>query len=50
MILTEKLALQQKSYWEKFLNKGVITKSNSEEIYQIDKSIMEIVNGTFNKL
>ena len=50
MILTEKLALQQKSYWEKFLNKGVITKSNSEEIYQIDKSIMEIANGTFNKL
>lgn len=50
MILTEKLALQQKSYWEKFLNKGVITKSNSEEIYQIDKSIKEIANGTFNKL
>lgn len=43
MILTEKLALQQKSYWGKFLNKGVIIESNSAELYFEEENIEDFI-------
>lgn len=43
MILTEKLALQQKSYWEKFLDKEVIIESNSAELYFEEENIEDFI-------
>lgn len=43
MILTEKLVLQQKSYWEKFLDKEVIIESNSAELYFEEENIEDFI-------
>ena len=43
MILTEKLALQQKSYREKFLDKEVIIESNSAELYFEEENIEDFI-------
>lgn len=39
MILTEGLVLQDEKIWEKFLEKGVIPKSNSCELYFEEQNI-----------
>ena len=43
MVFTEKLALQQKSYWEKFLGKDVIIESNSAELYFEEENIEDFI-------
>lgn len=43
IILTEGLVLQEKSYWNIFLNKNVISESNSSELYFEEENIEEFV-------
>ena len=43
MILTEGLVLQDKSIWQKFLDKDVIPENNSTELYFEERNIEEFV-------
>ena len=43
MVFTDKLALQQKSYWEKFLGKDVVIESNSAELYFEEENIEDFI-------
>lgn len=43
MILTEGLVLQEKKYWEEFLNKDIIPRNNHSELYFEEANIEDFV-------
>lgn len=44
VILTEGLVLQEKKYWEQFVNKDIIAKNNHCELYFEERDIEAFVN------
>ena len=48
MLLEGGIYLQERKYWEKFLNKKVISKNNSSELYFIEKDIEQFVKKLEN--